>query len=450
MPAVGASEVAATTERPTGRHAAVVGKSLPIWPLWLFFGGYPILWVLGLGGFATQLVAFPMLTYLLASRKVKAPRGFGVWILFLIWMSVSVVEVNGGAKVVGFVYRATLYLAATVFFLYVYNSSPDRLPVRRMAAMATAFLAFVVVGGYLGAAFPHHILDTPLGRVLPPRVANNDLASKLVKPPFAQLSQSTFFHVKPRPAAPFPYTNDWGVNFAFLVPFALAWIGSTRRLGVRVGVVVLLLLSAVPAILTLNRGMVFGLSVGVVYAAIRLAAKGHGRALLFVGIFAVAILAVSSLFHFGARLDQRLSNSSSNQGRLSVYTETFDEVKASPLLGYGAPASSTVGNAGPDLGTQGQFWGVLYGSGFPGVALFSLSLIMFAWKSRRASTTPLLWLHVVSVIAIAVVLVYRIEASELVILMSGVAIVCRGQRTVSDTTALPRTGHQVDRQLARA
>ena len=408
--------------------------TLPVWPLWVFFAGFAAFWVLGLGGFATQLMALPMLAYLLVSRRVKVPRGFGIWILFLIWMSVSVVELSSGNSVVSFAYRATLYFAATVFFVYVYNSSPERLPLRTLAAMGTCLLGFVIIGGYLGVMFPHHVLDTPLGKVLPGRFANNAFVSVLVKPPFAQLSQSTYFHVRPRPAAPFPYTNDWGVNFAFLVPFALAWLGSTRRVGVKVAVVALLVLGAVPAVETLNRGMLLGLSVGVVYVALRLGVRGHGKALLIVVLFAAGTVALLSAFHFGARLDQRLSNSSSNQGRLAVYQGTYDEVKSSPVLGYGAPSAASVGNAVPDLGTQGQLWGVLYSSGFPGAALFILSLVTFAWKTRSARTPPELWLHAVSVIAIAVMVVYRIEASELAILMCAVAMVWRqkpGRRGVT-------------------
>ncbi len=424
--------------------------TLPIWPLWVFFAGFGAFWVIGLAGFATQLVALPMLFYLLTCRKLTVPRGFGVWILFLIWMSVTVIELSSGNSIVSFAYRATLYFAATVFFVYVYNSSPDRLPLRTLAAMGTCLLAVIVLGGYLGVAFPHHVLDTPVGRVLPGRFANNSFVSALVKPPFAQLSQSTYFHVRPRPAAPFPYTNDWGVNFAFLVPFAIAWIATTRRIGVKVGVVALLVLSVVPAVETLNRGMLLGLSVGVVYVAFRLGARGHGKALLVVVISAVGAFALLSAFHFGTRLDERLSQSSSNQGRLSVYTGTIDAVKASPVLGYGAPGAATVGNAGPDLGTQGQLWGVLYSSGFPGAALFVLSLLTFAWKTRLARTTPALWLHAVSVIAISVIFVYRIEASELAILMCAVAMVCRQKSGGAATTDVPAGAQSVNHQLAIA
>ncbi|HTR71123.1 MAG TPA: O-antigen ligase family protein [Mycobacteriales bacterium] len=409
-------------------HAPATGRQpdlLPVWPLWLLFAGFPAMWVLGLGGFATQIAAIPMAAYLAVRGQVRVPRGLGVWFLFLIWMAFTVVEITSGSRVVGFVYRATLYLAATVAFLFVYNSSRERLPLQRLCAMATCFLGFVIVGGYLGVIAPHHSLPTPLEHLVPHQIAANDLVGKMIHPPFAQVGQSATSAVQPRPSAPFPYTNDWGINVALLVPFAFSWMAATTRLAVRLGLVALLLLGLIPALVSLNRGMALGLGVGVVYVAVRLALRGHGKALVWIcTVVGVAVL-VASAFHFGTRLNDRLANSSTNQGRLSTYSATWDEALKSPVLGYGAPASSTVSVNGPDLGTQGQFWTVLYSSGLPGAGLFVLSMIGFAWITRRAQNPALMWLHAVPVVVIVLLPVYRVEATELVLLMVAVAMVLR-------------------------
>jgi O-antigen ligase len=158
---------------------------------------------------------------------------------------------------------------------------------------------------------------------------------------------------------------------------------------------------------------------------VRFAFRGHGRALLAVVVVAGAALTLMSLLHFGDRVNSRLDNSSSNTGRVTTYDATYHEVLRSPVLGFGAPSSSTVSVNGPDLGTQGQFWTVLYSSGFVGAALFVLAFLNLVWKTRKARTSSQMWLHVVGVIALAVLLVYRIQATELVLFMVAMAVVLR-------------------------
>lgn len=405
-------------------HAAP-DSELPIWPLWFFFAGFPAMWVLGLGGFASQIAAIPMLACLGTAGRLRAPRGLGVWVLYLLWMTVTVVEVSGGSRVVGFVYRATLYYGATVAFVYVYNSSPRRLPLTRLCAMAASFLGFVVLGGYLGVVAPHGSLSTPFQYILPGSFIHNDLVSKLVHPPFAQISNSTYYHLAPRPAAPFPYTNDWGVNFALLVPFVLALLATTKQRRVRLAMVAMLVLSLIPALLTLNRGMLLGLGIGLSYAAIRFAIRGNGRALLVLGVAVAIGVGLMSTLHFGSRLDNRLGQSHSNDTRTSTYDATYHETLQSPFLGYGAPASSTVNATGPDLGSQGQLWTVLYSAGFPGAVLFVVALFGFAWRTRKPANAAMMWMHVVPVIAIVVLPVYRLQATELVLVMVATAIAMR-------------------------
>jgi hypothetical protein len=396
-----------------------------MWPLWVFFAGFPLAWVLGLGGFITQIAALPMATCLAVAHRSRVPKSIGIWLLFLAWMLLSSVEVSGGSRMLGFAYRASLYLAATITFIYIYNSSPGRLPLTRVCAMATTFLGFVIVGGYIGMVDPHGALTTPFQHVLPSSIVSNALVGKLVHPPFAQGADSTYYHLQPRPAAPFPYTNVWGVNFALLVPFTLAWISATTRRRTRVLLVLMLLVGLVPAAISLNRGMALGLAVGITYAAIRFAGRGNGRALAAVMVAGAVILVVASALHVGARLDHRLNSGSSTDTRTSEYAASYDETLKSPLLGYGAPAPSTVSLNGPQLGTQGQFWTVLYSSGFPGAAFFVLALLGFAWSTRRVRSTAMIWIHTVPIVALSIIIVYAMIGTELVLLMTATALALR-------------------------
>lgn len=400
-------------------------RSLPTWPLYLLYAGFPVMWILGLGGFAQQLAALPMMTCLLTRGSIRVPKGFSVWLLFIFWMLCSGLEVHGGSRLLGFGYRASLYAGATIVFLYVYNSSAEKLPLAKLATLMCLFFGFVVLGGYLGLAAPYSGLSTPFQHLVPGSIASNDVVGRLVHPEFAQTAGAALLHVRPRPAAPFAYTNDWGVNYALLVPFAIVSFSTAKSARVRILVAVLLALSIVPALFTLNRGMLLGVGVGLIYAAIRFAARGHGRGFFAIVVLSGLAVAAMSVFHFGSLLHERTGQTDSISDRTSSYSADIDAVKQSPFLGYGAPASSTVSVSGPDLGTQGQLWTTLYSNGFPGAVLFVGSLCVFAWRTRRPSSAPQMWMHVIPIMALTMIPVYRLYATELTIVMAAVAIALR-------------------------
>ena len=66
---------------------------------------------------------------------------------------------------------------------------------------------------------------------------------------------------------------------------------------------------------------------------------------------------------------ERVAASSSTEDRASNYLETLYELQQSPLLGFGAPRPSASPWL-PSLGTQGQFWTVIFSYGLVGLALF--------------------------------------------------------------------------------
>src|SRR6266536_3212444 len=189
-----------------GKVAAHVGptaapqrlRPLPRWPLLALYLGFPLWWVLGLGALIWPLLTLTMLLALAVRGHVRVPRGFGLWFGFLVWMLGSGLQLDSGARVVGWAYRAALYLSATVVFLYVYNSSRERLPARTLTLLLAGFWMFVVIGGYLGLLLPHGSFATPVEHLMSPDLLRNGFVHDLVHPAFAQTAGANL-GVAPRP-----------------------------------------------------------------------------------------------------------------------------------------------------------------------------------------------------------------------------------------------------------
>jgi hypothetical protein len=123
------------------------GRQLPNgWPLSALFLGFPLLWALGLASFVFVILAVPMAMELALRRGVRAPRGFGLWMLFLLWMLAgaamswadapdAVPGGGGGGRLMVFAFRAAMYLAATIVLLYVLNADEKDLPTRRVVRL---------------------------------------------------------------------------------------------------------------------------------------------------------------------------------------------------------------------------------------------------------------------------------------------------------------------------
>jgi polysaccharide biosynthesis protein PslJ len=398
--------------------ASVGARNLPAWPLYLLFVGFPLWWVLGLAGFVWVLLAVPMLLSL-AGGRVRAPHGFGLWLGFLLWMVASALKLDSLGRVIGFGFRAGLYLSATLLFLYVYNASSQTLPPRRVALIMTAFWVVVVAGGFLGLRFPEGHFSTPTQKLLPGSLLANEFVYDLVHPSFAQVNAAG--RVAPRPQAPFPYTNQWGASFALLLPFVLYALTQVRQ-GLRRLIMLVLLASLVPVFLSLNRGLWVSLGFGLVYAALRFALRGRLKALLGV----LLLVAVAGQVAVALPLDKLLNETKqeSNKSRLELYQEAVQDTIQSPLLGYGAPRPSDDPYS-PSVGTQGQLWMVLFSHGFPGVALFLAWFLWIAWRTRGARTPAQLWTHTVLLIAIVQLPFYGMLPAAIHIVMVAAAVSLR-------------------------
>lgn len=380
----------------------LTGLLKPGWPLSLLFVGFPLWWALGISEFMAMAMGVVMAVDLVRRRRILAPRGFGWWLLFLAWMPVGLVLLhvdapgavadNSSTRYLTFVYRIVWYLTVTVTLLYVGNARSE-LSSRRITRIMAAMFLTVTAGGLLGVLAPYLEFTSLAELLLPKSLASSSFVSHLVHPTAAQL-QDVLGYQAPRPAAPFAYTNTWGLNFACFLPFfVVAWCGKDAGWR-RYLAPVVLLVAAVPVIYSLNRGMWGALVVVALFVAIRSALMGRPGMLAAVLAGAVALVALVSLTSLGGIVTDRFTHASSTQGRTNLGTLTVTSVLASsPVVGLGSTRNvqgnfnTITGGATADcprcsppaLGTQGQLWLVIFCQGVLGllfyVAFFTLMLL---------------------------------------------------------------------------
>jgi hypothetical protein len=418
--------------RPTALPGGRRGATLPAgWPMYALLLGFPLWWVLGISAFVWPMFALPMAFWLFRQPTIKVPRGFTIWAAFLFWMAWSAVRLDTSDKYVHFAYRASLYVAATIVLLYLFNMSRTSLPASRVVTVLAIFWMFVVVGGFLGVLLPNASFTSPFERVLPGRWANNEFVHDLVHPAFAQI-QDVLGYEAPRPKAPFTYATNWGAAFGLLTPFVLlSW--RYARTGVWRTITALMFVAAlVPVVSSLDRGLWLSLGVGLVYAAVRFAMAGRGRALRSVVIVIVAVLGVVYLTPLRGLVEERFAHPHSNERRISLYQESIDLVLQSPFLGYGSPQESTINPNAPPVGTQGQFWQVLVSHGIPAALLFVAWFAYRFWRMRGARTDLELWCHTIVLIGLVQAPFYDWLGAPLVIVMIAIAIAARDANGVAN------------------
>lgn len=402
------------------------------WPLYALCYGYPVFWLLGLAEFIWPVVAFLMLISLTMRREpIRVPKASGVYVLFLMWVLASVVNVSGADKIVGFGYRMSLYVSAPIFGLYVFNAPKRLLADRSVVRAMVAFWVVVVGGGFLGLALPHLQITTLAARIIPKHFQANSFVYNLVHPKTAQVQSFLGFPV-PRPSAPFVFTNDWGGNFALLVPFLLAaWTARDRA--ARHPVMRLLLpLSMIPVVFSLNRTLWASLAVIAVYGGIRFGARRQVMTVIRAGL---AVAAVGGMLYFAPPIHtliaERVAHPHSNQGRANLYKQSVDLAAQKPLFGWGGPVQSDVTDVKstsykhPDAGTQGQLWTILVSNGLPATLLFFGYLFVALWQTRRARSGLGLWCHVVILVAIFQSPFYGLLAAQLHLVFIAIALAYR-------------------------
>lgn len=359
-----------------------------------------------MGTLIVYVLTAPMAWYLLRLPSVRVPKGFGIWLLFCLWVLVSLTMIGrnppqalpgtASDRLVSVAFNVSGYIAITVALLYAGNLSESDYPRLRMVRQLGGLFLVTVIGGLAGTFAGTFSYTSPVELLLPPAVRNDSFVQSLVHPSTAQLQQVLGYE-SARPAAPFGYTNSWGYCLSILLCwFVVGYLIRAGR-GRRVLGVVVLLATAIPVTTSLNRGLWLGLGLSLVYLAFRLALMGR---VVLVGVLTVAAAVGAILFVFSPLntiVSERFDNPKSNLTRSYTAQYTYEATLTSPLIGYGGtrPAqggtqSIAVGSTpdcqqcgNPTLGGNGQFWLVLLGQGFIGAALHVGFFLRVAWAYRR-------------------------------------------------------------------
>ncbi len=422
--------VLAPSTRTTAAHprrrfelTGILHPGLPFYAVALL----PVFWALGLGYFTFAIAAVPMGLGLLLMTPIRVPRGLGLWLLFVGWMLVSALMLEPTVnRYLSFLVRASVYIAATIIFLYVYNVPQKYLPTGRILKVLGAIFVFTaIVGGYLGLLLGEVRFNTPVSQILPRSMLQNSFVNSVVRPPFAQQQDFLGFPIN-RPAMPFSFTNDWAATLAPATFAAIAAAGRSQRF--RRLMPVLALLALVPMAVSANRGLWITLIVAVFYVAARRASSGQlvlAIRLVIVLVFAGALILVSPL---GEIVGGRATSSHSIDARGDIYTEVLERVPDSPILGFGAPLANPNPNR-PAIGTHGMLWTSLFSQGIPGAIFYvGFWLGMTVRTGRNVRNQEHLLLHLAVASSLPTLLFYDHIPAALPIMMICAAVILRDGR----------------------
>jgi polysaccharide biosynthesis protein PslJ len=390
--------------------------------LTLLFASLPLWWLAGLFPFVWPIVGFFLLLALIRQGNVVFPRAFALWFLFLAWVPMSVLRLSGDNGPFLFAQRFAVITAATVVFLYIFNSSRRTLPDRAIVDALTLFWAMLVIGAFVAMLFPHLAFSSPFEMLLPGSLVANQFVHDLVHVNFAQVQTFLGYPVG-RPAPFFGFTNAWGGGLALLTPIAFAAVGQARSPLLRRTLGALLVLSIVPIVVSLNRGVWLALVLATGYAGLRfaLARRLHSIAAL-IGLLGI-LLVLIFLTPLGGLITDRLAHPHSNAGREALYDESIARMKQSPLVGYGGPIPSEKSTA-PAVGTHSQLFFVAISYGIPAVFFFLTWFGLTFLRARRGVSGPRFWAHVALLVFLMEAPYYLLEM-HLVIAMIIAAFIWR-------------------------
>ncbi|MER7890244.1 O-antigen ligase family protein [Micromonospora sp. NPDC094482] len=372
---------------------------LPLWPLAVMFGLVPLWWLAGAFYLGWPLLGALLFVLLVTRGRVPLPPATGIWLLFLCLVVVSATQLQAPSAVLSFTLRLAFYATALVVGVYVYTAVRERADPVAVLTPLCAFWCGLVVLGWLGVLVPRLAMTTPMELLLPGGVAGNPFIQDMVHLSTAEYSARSLNPIY-RPAAPFPYTNNYGSAYAMTLPAVVAYTMLRPRGVLRWLLLATLPLSLAPAFLTLNRGMFLSLGAGLAVLGIRAGLRGNVRvAASIVGI--VVISGLATLFIPVTELiGNRVESSDTNTDRLSLYLEVIRRIADSPWLGYGAPVNVDTVTAAAPIGTQGQLWMVLFSHGVPALLCFLAWFVVAAVLCARATSAAGQWLAVVPVVCL--------------------------------------------------
>lgn len=455
----GTPSVPVATVEP-GRRARTLP---PDWPLVALIVGFPLWWILGLANAMPFLLAIPMARQLLNRSPIRLPAGFSWWLLFLVCVVASAAALwaeapgavpggAGGGRLIVFGYRLLWYLTCTVVVLWIANMPERDVSTTRVVRLLGGLFVITVMGGLLGVFAPRFEVTSIVESLLPQGLKGNAFVRSLVHPAASQ--QLTLEGTaRVRPMAPFAYANSWGSNLTMTIPFfIIGAFGRSARRWQRFLAPAVLVLAAIPIVMSLNRMVWATLVFGVVFVVGALAARGRVMAL----VATAAGLAIGATIFLASPLGQlvgeRLENAHSNDRRGDLLTLTVEStVRGSPLIGFGSTRdvqgsfTSIAGGSTPDcrgcgvppIGTQGQIWLVIFSQGFIGTTGFVGFYLAQLRRHWRLRTT----LEATGVLVVAFSLLqsptYDTLGMPLYVMMIGIALMWR-ERFDREPTAFAR------------
>ena len=302
-------------------------------------------WALGFASFAFMTAAVIMAVQMVRRGSIRVPSGFGVWLLFLVWMAAGLfvlwahapgtIDGGGPIRIIPFLFRVMWYLAITVALLYPLSMSSRILPAMEVARWLAALFVFSVLAGVVGLVFPHFQFTSLAELIVPGAKANGTFLHTMLHP--ALTTGSDFLgYEQPRPKAPFAYPNAWGNNVGLLFPFFIvAWVKSEKAWQ-RTAAPLVIALFLLPVAYSLNRGLWLGIVVVAVYAAVALARAGRLAALWTLMVAAVVATVVLIASPVWSTIMLRIDTPHSNDRRGAVAQIVIETTwNGSPLLGYG-------------------------------------------------------------------------------------------------------------------
>ncbi|MEV0393381.1 O-antigen ligase family protein [Polymorphospora rubra] len=441
---------------------------LPAWPVTALLLLYPLWWALGLGVLIFPILAVPMAYALLRAhlggRPVRLPPGFWLWAVFLAVLVVSMAALGSeptgavpgpvSGRMVGVLFRLVEYLAMTVLLIHAGNLTERELPVRRLVRLLGWLFVVTVAGGLLGVFAGTFEFTSPVELLLPPEIRGRGFVQSLVHPYAAQI-HDIIGDQRPRPAAPWGYTNTWGNNFCLLaVWFVVAVWGQVTGRRTRLLALACLAVSVVPVVISLNRGLWIGLGLAAGYAALRLALAGRVWVLGALAAAAVVLAAALVVTPLGDVVTARLDNGKSNGVRSYLIERAVAGVAESPVIGYGSTRTTiggrhsiTVGESADcercgnfTIGGNGQLWQLLIAHGLTGTFAYLGFLGYGVWRFRRDRSPVGIAGSCAILGSFAAMLWYNALVTPLAFMFLAYALLWRNEGRQADESGHHRTG----------
>ena len=99
------------------------------WPITACIGLFPLWWALGAGALIWPVFAAPLAVRLVTRRRpIRVPMGFGLWLLYLVFVLLSFTALDGGGLPFAYLWRLANYASCTIFFLAIVDATEDEIP----------------------------------------------------------------------------------------------------------------------------------------------------------------------------------------------------------------------------------------------------------------------------------------------------------------------------------